>query len=144
MSSSLPSAMALLFAFFLGGCGDEEEQVEVPLQRESLQRTWEGTFAEREATFVEVLEGNVTTVRFRENKAPFAGTMTSHGPDGEDRISRFREGKKHGLCVIRDKNGGRTETNYRDGLEHGLLVIFGRDGSERFRWRYDNGRKIKE
>ena len=144
MSSSLPIFVALLFAFALGGCGDEEEQGAVPVRGESLQRAWAGTFAEREATFVEVTDGNVTIVRFRENNKLFTGMMTSHGPEGEQRISRFREGKKNGLCVIRDKSGGRTESNYRDGLEHGVFVIFGRDGVERFRWRYENGKKIRE
>ena len=144
MNSRLPFSMVLFLAFVLGGCGDGEEQGDDPARRESVQRTWEGTFADRKTTFMEMVEANATIVRFRENKEPFTGTMISHGPEGESRVFRYREGKKHGLCVIRDKSGGRTETNYRDGVEHGLHAMFGRDGTERFRWRYENGKKVKE
>ena len=135
------SLLALLFA----GCGEDAEKGGgSPESGKTNKNYWEGTFAEREATFLENLDGNVTVLRFRDGVEVFSGTLTSHGPEGEQRVFRYKEGKKHGLCVMRDKSGGRTEANYRDGVVHGTFVIFGRDGAERFRWRYDDGRKIRD
>ncbi len=146
MSSILLLPWFLFLALFLAGCGEEGGQVEDsdPSRMDSAHSVWEGTFADYETTFAETVEGNATILCFRENNEPFTGTMTSHGPEGEHRVFRYREGKKHGLCIIRDKLGGRTETNYRDDVEHGLHAMFGRDGTQRFRWRYENGKKVKE
>ena len=124
------SLLALLFA----GCGEDAEQGGGSLESGKTNKNyWEGTFAEREATFLEGLDGNVTVLRFRDGVEVFSGTLTSHGPEGEQRGFRYKEGKKHGLCIIRDQKGGRTETNYLHGVQHGLQVLFSRNGEERFR-----------
>ncbi|MBG30377.1 MAG: hypothetical protein CMI31_10315 [Opitutae bacterium] len=135
-----------LFAFFSVGCGgDENTGGAQPESGKISNNYWEGTFAELDSTFVDdVSDGNVTVLRLRDSMQAFSGTLSSQGPDGEQNVFRYKEGKAHGLCVMRDKSGGRTEANYRDGVLHGNFVIFGRDGSERFRWRYDNGRKIRD
>jgi len=134
-----------LFALFFAGCGgDGGHDGESPESGESSNDYWEGTFAEVESTFLDIPDGNVTVLRSRDSMQPFSGTLSSQGPDGEQNVFRYKEGKRHGLCVMRDKSGGRTEANYRDGALHGNFVIFGRDGSERFRWRYDNGSKIRD
>mgnify|MGYP000072955152 FL=1 len=143
MKATLPFAEVLFFSLLLVGCGDEEKSGVGPSQNELLV-DWNGTFAERAAIFVETVEDNMTIVRFRENKETFTGKMTAHGFGLEKKIYRYRNGKKHGLGIEVDKAGGRVETNYRDGVEHGLQVMFSRTGMERFRWRYDNGKKIKE
>jgi len=143
MKASL-SAKALVLSLLLVGCSDEEKSIDAPASNEDSV-DWNGTFTEREAFFVEVLEDNLRVVRYRENNETFSGKITSHGFGEEKRIYRYRDGKKHGLCIEVDEAGGRVETSYRHGLEHGLQVIFGRkDGKERFRWRYENGKKVKE
>ena len=134
-----------LLAFLFAGCGEDAEKGGGPPESGNTNQCyWEGTFAESGATFLEGLDGNVTVLRFRDGMEAFSGTLTSHGSEGEQRVFRYKEGKQHGLCVMRDKSGGRTEANYRDGVVHGTFVIFGRDGTERWRWRYENGKKLKE
>ena len=136
---------ASFFALFCVGCGgDGNTGDDPPESRKTTNNYWEGTFAEVESTFVDVVDGNLTVLRLRDSMQAFSGTLSSQGPDGEQNVFRYKEGKRHGLCVMRDKSGGRTEANYRDGALHGNFVIFGRDGSERFRWRYDNGSKIRD
>ena len=133
-----------LFALFFAGCGGNGvNDDESPESWESSNDYWEGTFAEVESTFVDIPDGNGTVLRLRDSMQAFSGTLSSLGPDGEQNVFRYKEGKRHGLCVMQDKSGGRTEANYRDGVLHGNFAIFGRDGSERFRWRYDSGRKIR-
>ena len=137
------SCCALLFA---AGCGDGGDQAndKSSMEEEMAKFHWEGTFAEREAAFMETFDGNSTILLLRDSLAPFTGSITSHGLEGELRVFRYKEGRRHGLCVLRDKSGGRTEANYWEGVEHGSFVIFGRNGGERFRWRYENGRKVRE
>ena len=126
----------------LAGCGGEEDGNDPSGQPSSAD--WNGTFSERDTTFTEVVEDRLAVLRWRENNETFSGKLTSHGVAGERRVFRYLDGKKHGLCIMVDQAGARTETNYREGLEHGSHVMFGRDGKERFRWRYDNGKMMKE
>ncbi|MFP6855174.1 MAG: hypothetical protein VB980_05265 [Opitutales bacterium] len=143
MKAKLWFGCVVLLGLFLAGCGGNEEGGE-ELEQKELSSDWNGTFAQRESIFFESLEGNSKGLYFRESKEPFSGKITSHGSDGELHVFRYRNGLKHGLCIIVDKAGARTETNYHDGVEHGLHVMFGRDGVERFRWRYENGKMIKK
>ena len=143
MKAKLSFGFIVLLALFLGGCGGNEEGGE-DLDPKELSSDWNGTFGQRESIFFESLEGNLKALYFRQSKESFSGKLTSHGPDGELHVFRYRNGLKHGLCIIVDKAGARTETNYLEGLEHGLHVMFGRGGVERFRWRYENGKMIKK
>lgn len=143
MNLFLPNALLLSLVVLYSGCSELDEGSEKPL-RQQLKTDWNGTVAQRETIFFEGREGKVVLLRYRSNEEPFTGKITAHGPEGEERVFRYRAGKKHGLCIIKDRSGGRTETNYLDGLEHGLHIMFGRHGNERFRWRYENGKKVSE
>ena len=136
-SVTLLICMALLFS----GCDEGVEEGEAPNNQPA--NDWNGTFAQSKEFFIENVEGNATVLRVRDGNIPFTGRVTTHWPNGKQHVYRYREGKKHGLCTLRDKAGARTETNYLHGVEHGLHVQFGRDGKKRFEWRYVNGRLIE-
>ena len=139
-----PTFSITLFCMGLLFSGCDEGVEEGSPRNNQAANDWNGTLAEKEEIFIENVEGNVTVLRIRDGNKPFTGKVTIHGSNGEQRVFRYREGKKHGLCTIRDTAGARTETNYLHGVEHGLHVQFGRDGKERFRWRYVNGKMTQE
>ena len=143
MNTLLPKALFLSVLTLYGGCSESDDGSEKPVQQQ-LKTQWNGTVAQRESTFFKSREGGVELLLYRATEEPFTGKTTTHGPEGEERVFRYRQGKKHGLCIIKDKSGGRTETNYRDGIEHGMHIMFGRNGNERFRWRYENGEKVND
>ena len=147
-----PATLCVCMTFLFTGCDDGGELSESRnngaakgkgnIANKHAVSAWNGTFAQSKDYFIENRDGNATVLRVRDGNETFTGKVTMHGPNGEQRVFRYREGRKHGLCIIRDKAGARTETNYLHGIEHGLHVQFGRDGKERFRWRYENGRRI--
>lgn len=131
-------AFSLLLA---AGCGDGGESGEdAPGIPSGEWKGGSGAFAE---TFEVRRENGVGKLYAKGGKKPFTGKVERRQANGERWEENYRDGLKDGPGVKYAADGARTEATYSNGVLHGPMILYDRQGRERSRWNYVEGRLVR-
>ena len=133
--------LGVLSLLFLAGCGDNfEPEKETPAIPSGEWRGGSEAFAE---TFELRPDMDVRRLYAKGGREPFSGKVERRQANGERWEENYRDGLKEGVEIKYSADGARTEASYLKGALHGPMVMYDRQGRERIRMHYEEGRMVK-